>query len=251
MPQLRMIAASLAMGWLLADLALAQLPAEPSLLQPPGPTKAIGRTRHSPAPTTQRRPTARPATARSQVRQVSQTASASATLPSRANDDQALDLPQRGQSDAKLPASGLPSTLAVFASLCFVIGLFLTVVWLIKRAQPAAGRRLPAEVLETLGHTTLGARQDAQLIRLGNKLLLVATVPGGMETLAEITDPVEVDRLAGLCRQAQADSSTGSFRQVFKQFGRQKAPAGFVGNPSQSTRRLATVDYTPREERHA
>jgi hypothetical protein len=57
------------------------------------------------------------------------------------------------------------------------------------------------------------------LLRCGNKLLLVSVTPAGAETLTEVTDPLEVDRLAGLCRQAHAQSATVAFRQVFQQLG--------------------------------
>ena len=57
------------------------------------------------------------------------------------------------------------------------------------------------------------------LLRCGNKLLLVSVTPVGAETLTEVTDPIEVDRLAGLCRQAHPQSATATFRQVLNQFG--------------------------------
>jgi hypothetical protein len=58
------------------------------------------------------------------------------------------------------------------------------------------------------------------LLRIGNKMLLVAISAGGAETLTEITDPLEVDRLAGLCQQQSPHSSTNAFKQIFQQFAR-------------------------------
>ena len=52
------------------------------------------------------------------------------------------------------------------------------------------------------GRAPLAGRQHVHLLRCGSKLLLVSVTPGGAETLTEVTDPAEVDRLAGLCRQA-------------------------------------------------
>jgi hypothetical protein len=57
------------------------------------------------------------------------------------------------------------------------------------------------------------------LVRFGHKLLLVSVTAGGAETLSEIIEPAEVDRLAGICQQAQPNSATHAFRQVFRQFG--------------------------------
>jgi len=65
----------------------------------------------------------------------------------------------------------------------------------------AAARRLPGEVVETLGRVPLAGRQQMHLLRFGNKLLLVCVSPTGVDTLGEITDPSEIDRVAALCAQ--------------------------------------------------
>ena len=78
---------------------------------------------------------------------------------------------------------------------------------------------MPGEVVEVLGRAPLANRQQIHLLRCGNKLLLVSVTPTGAETLTEITDPMEVDRLAGLCQQAQPGSATAAFRKVLQQFG--------------------------------
>ena len=45
------------------------------------------------------------------------------------------------------------------------------------------------------------------LARNGPRLLLLSLSPHGLQTLAEITDPVEVDCLAGLCHATQREQS--------------------------------------------
>ena len=102
-------------------------------------------------------------------------------------------------------------------SLAVVLGLFFAVVWVLRPA-PHASRRLPAEVIEVLGQTTLGHRQQAQLVRLGRTLLLIGVSPAGAETLAEVTDASEVDRLAALCRGPNAASAGPNFRDVLQNF---------------------------------
>jgi hypothetical protein len=75
------------------------------------------------------------------------------------------------------------------------------------------------------------------LLRCGQKLLLVSLTPAGAETLTEVTDPQEVDRLAGLCRQAHPQSATAAFRQVFQQFaspGAARTPGGRRGREEES-----------------
>jgi flagellar biogenesis protein FliO len=117
----------------------------------------------------------------------------------------------------------------VVGSLGVVLGLFLVLVWCTRRFAPAGSTQLPKEVLEMLGRSSLSPRQQVQLVRLGNKLLLVAMTPTGAETLTEITDPEEVERLASLCRRGQPASASGSFTQVLSQLTREPAEGGFAG----------------------
>jgi flagellar biogenesis protein FliO len=134
--------------------------------------------------------------------------------------------------------SPLPSLATMLAALGLVLGLFLTTIWLLRRSMPAGPRMLPSEVVEVLGRVALAGRQHAHLVRCGNKLLLLSVAPAGVETLTEITDPLEVDRLAGLCQQSHPHSASTAFRQVFQQFG-QKPAKGFLerrGNDLQLAR---------------
>lgn len=119
--------------------------------------------------------------------------------------------------DLSKNTDGLPSMIAVAGSLGVVLGIFLLIAWLIRRAAPQGLTRLPDEAFEVLGRAPLAGRQNVHLVRCGNKLLLVSVTPAGAEPLTEITDPQEVDRLAGLCRQAGPQSSTAAFRQIFEQ----------------------------------
>jgi hypothetical protein len=75
---------------------------------------------------------------------------------------------------------------------------------------------LPVEAFEVLGRAPLGFRQHAMMLRCGNKLLLISTGMAGTESLAEITDPAEVERLTELCRQARPAGPTAIFRNVFR-----------------------------------
>jgi flagellar biogenesis protein FliO len=111
-----------------------------------------------------------------------------------------------------------------------VLALFLCVAWFMRRGLPAGTALLPSEVVEVLGRAPLAGRQQMQLIRCGNKLLLVCLSVGCAETLTEITEPAEVDRLAGLCRESHPHSATAAFRHVFQQFGRERSGQGFLGS---------------------
>ena len=145
------------------------------------------------------------------------------------------------ENPARSPSSGLGT---MFASLCLVLGLFFMAVWMIKKAAPKGARLLPTEAVEVLGRVPLGAKQNAHLLRVGNKMLLVAISAGGVETLTEIVDPMEVDRLAGICQQDLPHSSTNAFKQIFQQFA-QRGEMDIEDDP--------LPDETPlsREVRHA
>lgn len=123
------------------------------------------------------------------------------------------------------PLGAASSAMTGIASLAVVLGLFFAVAWAMRRGMPAGPALLPREAVEVLGRTPLAGRQHAHLVRCGNKVLLVYLSQGVAETLTEITDPVEVDRLVGLCRQAHPQGATASFRQILQQIGREKRPA--------------------------
>lgn len=106
------------------------------------------------------------------------------------------------------------------ASLGIVLAVLTAMVWVLRRTGPKSASPLPKEVFEVLGRAPLASRQQAHLVRCGRKLLLVAMTPGGAETLTEITDPEEVDHLAGLCQASRDGSSTGAFQSVLAQFER-------------------------------
>jgi flagellar biogenesis protein FliO len=120
------------------------------------------------------------------------------------------------------PSSG-PALFSMLGSLAIVLGLFFGLVWLLRRGMPKGTRLLSSEVVEVLGRAPLAGRQQMHVVRFGNKLLLVSLSPGGAETLSEITEPAEVDRLSGICQQSHANSATNAFRQVFRQFGEDRS----------------------------
>jgi len=137
-----------------------------------------------------------------------------------------LSPPSRSDRNGADGPTGLTSLVTAGGSLALVLGIFLLVAWGMRRARPAGMTALPGEVFEVLGRAPMANRQQVHLLRCGNKLLLVCVTPAGTETLTEIVDPMEVDRLAGICRQTHPGSATEAFRQVFKQFAPQQPDAG-------------------------
>ncbi len=119
---------------------------------------------------------------------------------------------------AGLHSSELSTLLTGAASLGIVLGLFLLVVWVVRRGTPKNSGLLPREAVEVLGRAPLVGRQHMHLVRCANKILLIYASPTGVETLTEITDPAEVDHLRSICQPEAAHGVTSSFRHVFGQF---------------------------------
>ena len=146
--------------------------------------------------------------------------------------------PAKALGPAAAPAAG-GAIGTVVGSLAIVLGLFVVLVWCSKRFSPAGSAMLPKEAIEMLGRASLTPRQQEQLVRVGNKLLVVAISTTGVETLTEITDPVEVERLAALCRRQQPASASSSFSQILGQISREPARPGFVEETRPRTRGAA------------
>lgn len=117
----------------------------------------------------------------------------------------------------------------VAVSLALVLGLFFAFAWFARSSLPQGMSRLPTEVIEPLGRMPILGRQELHLLRLGNKLVLMAISPTGMEPISEVTDPAEVDRLLGLCRRTATGSSTAAFRDVVAQVSAEPTRGGFAG----------------------
>ncbi|MCA9121252.1 MAG: FliO/MopB family protein [Planctomycetaceae bacterium] len=152
--------------------------------------------------------------------------------------------PQRLSPESSNRSSGRGATTTVIGSLTVVLAAFLVLAWLSKKTAPKGMAPLPGEVFEPLGRAPLNGRQQMQLIRLGNKLVLINVTSTGAETLTEITDIDEVNRLSALCQQGRSGSISDTFRQVLSQYADEPAPGGFVGDPS-----LSQVDIANRAKR--
>jgi flagellar biogenesis protein FliO len=163
---------------------------------------------------------------------LTQPASHETPLPLQSSTPRPLPLGPRGSVTGKTllrtPATGWGAVTNVAASLGLVLGAFLCVAWLSKRYLPKTAGPLPKEVVEQLGWAPLAGRQQIHLVRLGNKLVLLAITPGSSaEALSEVTDAAEVERLSSMCRRHKPDSSTQAFRQVMSELERQPV-RGFV-----------------------
>jgi flagellar protein FliO/FliZ len=109
--------------------------------------------------------------------------------------------------------------LSIGSSLMIVLGLFLGAAWCYKKAFSNSLTNLPKQVVSVLGRTHLAPRQQLVVLRFGPKLVLVSMIQGEARTISEITDPLEVDQLAGLCESEQTVNLSRSFRSLLHQTG--------------------------------
>ena len=127
----------------------------------------------------------------------------------------------------------IPTLVQAFTSpagvLAIVVGLFLLCAWALRRGAKRSSILLSNDVAQVLGRVPLAARQFAELVHVGNKLVLLSVTAAGAEPLTEITDPIEVNRLLGICKQKDGRSSTAEFDEMFRQLSEEAAPDGFLG----------------------
>ncbi len=165
-----------------------------------------------------------------------QTQEGSADSATAAKDSGIMDKALLGPKEktARKPASSsgmeiLP-VLSVLGSLCLVLGVFFVFVVFMRRVGPKHGRTLPKEAFENIGRFALNPKLQLNLLRLGNRLILVATTPDGtVETLSEIDHPDEVVQILGMCRKLDPNGSSVQFQSVLDEFAREKTEGGFFG----------------------
>lgn len=101
----------------------------------------------------------------------------------------------------------------IVSSLVVVVGILVGLAAAARRFRPAV-RVLPDEVFMHLGTTTLAGRQTIHLVRFGDKLMLIAATAAGLQSLGELTDSEEVERLSALCRPRRSSPIASSLQRV-------------------------------------
>jgi len=107
------------------------------------------------------------------------------------------DVPQAG--DPEPSENGLVAPLVTTASALLVVlavfGVFVFVSRRFGNSRPVIGG-VPDDVVQHLGSTPLDAKTRVMFLKIGQRLLVIAqTQSGDPQTLSEITDPDEVERL--------------------------------------------------------
>jgi len=107
------------------------------------------------------------------------------------------------------------SAIKTAATLTLVLSLFFLAVfaWRLKSGvRGTASQKRDERVLSVLGQIPFVHGQELQLVRLGTRLLLVASSPKGSQTLAEITDPREVLQLQTAMQEGRMESLTAALQ---------------------------------------
>jgi len=133
-------------------------------------------------------------------------------------DSAAKKLPQRPAASHDLLSKdarrATPVTISSLLPTLLTCGLFLAglggISWWVKRHGPKRLRPLPKEAIEVLGRRSLDPRTTLHLVKVGQRLLVLGVGPDGVRTLSELTDPVEVEALAGTCRSPTATEGRGA-----------------------------------------
>ena len=116
------------------------------------------------------------------------------------------------------PRSASGSWWVTMGSLTIVLALILALGGVMRKQMPGIKGLLPHTVLKDLGKRPLDLRNSIQLVRCGSRILVLGISPQGLNTLAEITDPIEVDYLTGLCQPQDPSNPAASFQLNLKRF---------------------------------
>jgi flagellar protein FliO/FliZ len=125
-----------------------------------------------------------------------------------AGEDKLRETRSRGASLSPITAVG---------ALAVVVGLILILARIFRRHAPLFSQSLPTEALEILGRRFLDQRQSIVLLRIGSRILVVGSSAAGLQGIGEVSDPVEVDLIAGMCGGSRNGQKLGtSFMSLLK-----------------------------------
>jgi flagellar protein FliO/FliZ len=116
------------------------------------------------------------------------------------------------QQAAPTPAGGL---VRVIVALLVVLAAVLAAAWLARRMRAFSGGS-GSSSLELLGQLSLGARERALLVRVGDRQLLIGVAPGHVCTLHVLEQPSSPMPAASTPQLDEAGAGTVAARPSFK-----------------------------------
>lgn len=113
------------------------------------------------------------------------------------------------------PASSGFDAARVVLALGAVVGLIFLLRWVAKRFFGVTSVGRSSRAIQVLSRSPLSPRQHLVVLRVGQRLLIVADGGGQMNTLTEITDPDEVAALIGQVQEDHTERAGKSFGALF------------------------------------
>lgn len=112
-------------------------------------------------------------------------------------------LPSANGDQSTTGPSGGSSSGAFLAVLVVLMVFALGLAKLFLKRSPYAITGLPPDAVDVLGRRAVDPRNSVYMIKVGSRLILMGSSPGGLSSLAEITDPIEVASLTNVCAAAK------------------------------------------------
>lgn len=100
------------------------------------------------------------------------------------------------------------------ASLAAVLGLVVAGAWAFKRFAPRTAGMFGSGTLKVLARTYLGPKQMVSLVSVPGRLLVVGSTQQSVSTLAEITDPAEMERVLTVFERNSPKSASEAFKNI-------------------------------------
>jgi flagellar protein FliO/FliZ len=104
-------------------------------------------------------------------------------------------------------AVGIGGLGQVTLALLVVLGTLFALAWLLRRMR-GFGNRV-GDAIDVLAHVTLGQKERAVLLKVGNTQILLGVAPGRVNTLYVLPEPLELTQ-----RSAPAPDPSPSFRAL-------------------------------------
>lgn len=126
--------------------------------------------------------------------------SAGVRLPPRSNS------PETSPSSPRKTVSSNGGMWTTVISLIVIVGTLSVVAYWLKPYVGAA-RGLPIDAVELLGRRSIDQKVAIHLVRCGSRVLVLGVSAEGARTLAEITEPTEVQRMITACQAPRESKS--------------------------------------------
>ncbi len=153
-----------------------------------------------------------------------------------------LNLPKKGETSENSLLSGPGQSLTqTLGSLALIVGGFLVIVFVLKGKKKTVESK--PDLIEVLYRTSLTPKQQIQMVRWGERLLLIAISASNVETLAEISDPAEVHRILLLCDKPESTAMESVFQNLLR------AKSGAESSPRAATNPRPAMEPQPAQYR--